>query len=101
MLADFGAEVWKIEAARYPDWWRGVNWTPQVIENKEYEKAKIYTAMNRGKLGISRDLTDPVGRQIALDLVSKADAVIENQAAGVIEVIGLDLGGSVFIPSRP
>ena len=90
MLADFGAEVWKIEAARYPDWWRGVNWTPQVIENKEYEKAKIYTAMNRGKLGISLDLTDPVGRQIALDLVSKADAVIENQAAGVMKKFGLD-----------
>jgi len=90
MLADFGAEVWKIEAARYPDWWRGVNWTPQVIENKEYEKAKIFTAMNRGKLGVSVDLTDPTGRQIALDLVSKADAVIENQAAGVMKKFGLD-----------
>lgn len=90
LLADLGAEVWKIEADRYPDWWRGVNWTPQFIESREYEQAKIFTPMNRGKLGVSIDLTTPVGRQIALDLVGKADAVIENQAAGVMKKFGLD-----------
>lgn len=90
LLADLGAEVWKIEAGRYPDWWRGVNWTPQFIESREYEEAKIFTPMNRGKLGVSIDLTTPVGRQIALDLVGKADAVIENQAAGVMKKFWLD-----------
>lgn len=89
-LADFGAEVWKIEAARYPDWWRGVNWTPDFIESKQYEQSQIFTALNRGKLGVSIDLTTPVGLELALALVDKADAVIENQAAGVMAKFGLD-----------
>lgn len=90
LLADLGAEVWKIEAGRYPDWWRGVNWTPEFISSKEYERTKIFTPMNRGKLGVSIDLTTPIGRGLALELVGKADAVIENQAAGVMKKFGLD-----------
>lgn len=89
LLADFGADVWKIEAGRYPDWWRGVNWSPEFIAQKEYENSKIFTALNRGKRGVSIDLTTAVGRGIALELVGQADAVIENQAAGVMEKFAL------------
>ena len=63
ILADLGAEVIKIEAGRYPDWWRGVNWTPEFIANRMYEKSHTFTAMNRGKHGVSIDLTQPeIGR---------------------------------------
>lgn len=89
LLADLGAEVLKIEAGRYPDWWRGVNWTPEYIEGRMYENAKTFCAMNRGKRGVSVDLTTGPGRELALALVAGADAVVENQAAGVMEKLGL------------
>lgn len=89
LLADLGADVIKIEAGRYPDWWRGVNWTPQYIAEKSYENAKGFCALNRGKKGVSLDLTTESGRNIALDLIANADAVVENQAAGVMAKLGL------------
>jgi len=89
LMADLGATVLKIEAARYPDWWRGMNWTPEFIEGRQYELATIFCGLNRGKQGVSIDLTTPAGRQLALDLVAGADAVIENQAAGVMAKFGL------------
>ena len=89
LLADLGAEVLKIEAGRYPDWWRGVNWTPEYIEGRLYENAKPFCALNRGKRGISMDLTTDEGRELALKLISGADAVVENQAAGVMGKLGL------------
>lgn len=90
LLGDLGCAVLKIEAGRYPDWWRGMNWTPAFIDGKDYEKATIFCGMNRGKQGISIDLTTPTGRDLALRLVAQADAVIENQAAGVMAKFGLD-----------
>ncbi len=90
LLADLGAEVLKIEAGRYPDWWRGMNWTPEFINGKDYERATIFCGMNRGKQGVSLDLTTPTGRDLALRLVARADAVVENQAAGVMAKFGLD-----------
>ena len=90
LMADLGAEVLKIEAGRYPDWWRGMNWTPEFIEGKQYELATIFCGLNRGKQGVSIDLTTPTGRDLALRLVAGADAVIENQAAGVMHKFGLD-----------
>lgn len=89
LLADLGATVLKIEAARYPDWWRGMNWTPAFIEGREYELSTIFCGLNRGKQGVSIDLTTAAGRELALGLVRGADAVIENQAAGVMEKFGL------------
>lgn len=89
LLADLGADVQKIEAGRYPDWWRGVNWTSEYIETRQYENAKGYCALNRGKRGVSVDLTTATGRELALALIAKADAVVENQAAGVMTKLGL------------
>lgn len=97
LLADLGAEVLKIEAGRYPDWWRGVNWTPEYIAAKQYEDAKHYCALNRGKHGLSLDLTNAAGKKLALALVAKADAVIENQAAGVMDKLGLGYGDLVTV----
>ncbi len=90
LLADLGAEVLKIEAARYPDWWRGMNWTPEFITGREYELSTTFNALNRGKRGVSLDLTTAAGRELALKLVAGADAVVENQAAGVMAKFGLD-----------
>jgi crotonobetainyl-CoA:carnitine CoA-transferase CaiB-like acyl-CoA transferase len=99
LLADLGAEVLKIEAGRYPDWWRGMNWTPEFIAGQDYERATIFCGMNRGKQGISIDLTTATGRALALRLVAQADAVVENQAAGVMAKFGLD--HAALVQARP
>lgn len=99
LMADLGAEVLKIEAGRYPDWWRGMNWTPEFIEGRQYELATIFCGLNRGKQGVSIDLTTPSGRDLALRLVAGADAVVENQAAGVMARFGLDF--PQLVQARP
>ena len=89
MLADFGAEVIKIEAGRYPDWWRHVDWSPQAIADKQFERSERFSMLNRGKQSVSLDLTNAEGRDLARNLVSGSDIVIENQAAGVMARLGL------------
>lgn len=90
LMADFGATVLKIEAARYPDWWRGVAWSQEFIETRQYELSGGFCALNRGKSGISLNLASEKGREIALALAAQADAVVENQAAGVMRKLRLD-----------
>jgi crotonobetainyl-CoA:carnitine CoA-transferase CaiB-like acyl-CoA transferase len=89
MLADLGAEVVKIEAGRYPDWWRSVDWAPQAIADKQYEQSRNFCALNRGKKSISLDLTEQRGRALARAFVERCDIVVENQAAGVMPRLGL------------
>ena len=88
-LADMGAEVIKIESCGYPDWWRGWENTPEALASREHEKSPSFNQINRNKLGITIDLTHAKGRDLALKLVARADAVIENQAKGVMEKLGL------------
>lgn len=89
-LADLGAEVIKIESPSYPDWWRGTNYTAQFYQEKLYEKNNNFNLLNRNKSGIALDLTRPEGKQLFLDLVKHADAVIENYSAEVLPKLGLD-----------
>src|SRR6201997_4603730 len=71
-LADFGARVIKIENPDGGD------------DTRAYEHAEIggesaaYLSLNRNKIGIALDLAVPEGREIALDLIRKADVVVEN-----------------------
>ena len=52
ILADLGADVIKIEATQYPDWWRGVDRRPAYVLEQMYEKSVRYCIMNRIKRGI-------------------------------------------------
>ncbi len=89
-LADLGADVIKIEACGYPDWWRGVDNRPEVLAQRLYEKAARFNIMNRNKRAITLDLTVPDGVALAKALVKDADAVVENYSAGVLATFGLD-----------
>lgn len=88
-LADLGAEVIKVEAENRPDWWRGFETSPERMARGDHERNPPYNHINRNKLGVAIDLARPEGRALALDLVAKADAVIENQATGVMQKLGL------------
>jgi crotonobetainyl-CoA:carnitine CoA-transferase CaiB-like acyl-CoA transferase len=84
-----GAEVVKIESCSYPDWWRGWEHSPEALASREHEKSAAFNQINRNKLGVTIDLTKAAGRAVALNLVARADAVIENQATGVMDKLGL------------
>jgi crotonobetainyl-CoA:carnitine CoA-transferase CaiB-like acyl-CoA transferase len=88
-LADLGADVIKIESDIHYDWWRG--WEPPgASDPPQYELVPYFNAMNRGKRGVSLDLTNPEGAARAKALVAEADIVIENYAPGVMAKLGLD-----------
>jgi crotonobetainyl-CoA:carnitine CoA-transferase CaiB-like acyl-CoA transferase len=83
-LADFGAEVVKIENPDGGD------------DTRSYEHADLagesaaFVSLNRNKRGIALDLTKPEARHIASELISRADVVVENFSSGVMKKYGLD-----------
>ena len=89
-LGDLGAEIIKVEACAYADWWRGVDNRPDSATQRMYEKTGRFNALNRNKLGITLDLTHPDGVAALKALVAGADAVVENYAADVLPKLGLD-----------
>ena len=87
--ADLGADVIKIEATQYPDWWRGVDRRPAYVLEQMYEKSVRYCIMNRNKRGITLDLTRPQGLNLAKRLVADADLVVDNYSVEVLPKLGL------------
>lgn len=96
-LADLGADVVKVESRAHPDWWRGWESGPEAEAAREIHHNFI--DQNRNKRGVDLDLTAPAGLAAAKALVARADVVIENYAAGVLERLGL--GQSVQRALRP
>ncbi|MBB4376351.1 crotonobetainyl-CoA:carnitine CoA-transferase CaiB-like acyl-CoA transferase [Bradyrhizobium sp. SBR1B] len=91
ILADLGADVIKIEAIQYPDWWRGVDKRPAFIEHKMYERAPCFCIVNRNKRGMTLDLTRPRGLALAKRLLADADIVVDNYSVDVLPKLGLGL----------
>jgi len=89
LLADLGADVIKIEATQYPDWWRGVDRRPAYVLEQMYEKSVRYCIMNRNKRGITLDLTRPQGLNLAKRLLADADIVVDNYSVEVLPKLGL------------
>ena len=83
-LADFGAEVIKIENPDGGD------------DTRSYEHADLagesaaYISLNRNKRGIVLDFTKPEACEVARELIARADVVVENFSAGVMKKYGLD-----------
>lgn len=88
-LADLGADVIKIEAIQYPDWWRGVDRRPAYVDAQMYEKTIRFCIMNRNKRGITLDLKRLQGRTLAKRLVKEADIVVDNYSVDVLPKLGL------------
>jgi crotonobetainyl-CoA:carnitine CoA-transferase CaiB-like acyl-CoA transferase len=89
-LGDLGAEIIKVEACQYPDWWRGTDLRASFIAEQKYEKIPWFQLMNRNKLDVTLDLTHPDGVALLKRLVADADAVVENYSAEVLRKLGLD-----------
>jgi crotonobetainyl-CoA:carnitine CoA-transferase CaiB-like acyl-CoA transferase len=82
IFADLGADVIKIEQPVKGDDTRAFG--PYVKGESIY-----YITNNRNKKGITLNLKDPKGKKIFLELVKKADVVVENYRPGTMEKLGL------------
>jgi len=89
-LADLGAEILKVESCRYPDWWRGTDFSDAAVAGRQYETRPPFLMMNRNKTGITLDLSHPRGAAMLKALAARADAVVENYSQGVLPRLGLD-----------
>ena len=58
-----------------------------------------FTTLNTNKRGIAIDLKHPGGRALLIDLVQKADVLLENFAPGAMERLGL--GAAVMLEANP
>ena len=86
MLADYGAEVIKVEMPGKGDDQR---YYPPHDARIEGQGAP-YLWANRNKKSIAVDLKVPEGLAVAIELVAKADVLMENFSTGVMARFGLD-----------
>jgi CoA:oxalate CoA-transferase len=82
ILADLGAEVWKIEPAAMTEEERGPG--PMAHGFNIY-----FFSVNRGKDSIALDLKQDEGRALALSLAEHADVLTENFSPGTMASLGL------------
>ncbi|MCX6020440.1 MAG: CoA transferase, partial [Chloroflexi bacterium] len=88
MLADFGADVVKIERPGGGDPGRLLG--PFADGERHPEKSALFQHLNLNKRSLTLDLGTEEGVSIARDLAARADIVIEGFRPGVMERLGLD-----------
>jgi alpha-methylacyl-CoA racemase len=87
LLADFGADVVKVEDTGMGDY---VRWAPPYHEGAEDSaKSALFLALNRGKSSIRVNLKEAGGREVLLRLVRDTDVVLESFRPGVLERLGV------------
>jgi crotonobetainyl-CoA:carnitine CoA-transferase CaiB-like acyl-CoA transferase len=87
LLADFGAEVTKVEDTAAGDY---VRWAPPAFEGAEDSaKGALFVALNRGKRSVRLDLKTEGGREALLRLVGDHDVLLESFRPGVLDRLGV------------
>lgn len=92
LLADFGAEVIKVERPGTGDELR----TWRLYGG---DTSLLYRTINRNKRSVELDLRSEEGRDAVLDLLSRSDALIENFRPGTLD--GWGLGPDVLAGANP
>lgn len=88
MLADFGAEVIKIEDTEKGDYSRWVH--PMLSDTMLEETISAYFAvLNRNKKSIKLNLKTKQGTEVFLKLAESADIVLESFRPGVMDRLGI------------
>ena len=87
LLADFGADVIKVEDTGLGDY---VRWAPPHFEGAEQSAGSaLFLSLNRGKRSIRVDLKSPGGKEVLLRLVRDADVLLESFRPGVLDRLGV------------
>jgi formyl-CoA transferase/CoA:oxalate CoA-transferase len=83
LLADFGAEVIKVETPGSGDIARG--WGPPF----HGDDSAYFVTLNRNKRSAEIDLKRPGGRELFLRLAERSDVVLENFRVGTVDELGI------------
>jgi alpha-methylacyl-CoA racemase len=87
LLADYGADVLKVEDTGTGDYMR---WAPPAYDGVEPSAASaLFLALNRGKRSIRLNLKVREGRDVLLRLVREHDVLLESFRPGVLDRLGL------------
>ena len=87
LLADFGAEVLKVEDTGMGDY---IRWSPPYHEGADDSaKSALFLSLNRGKRSIRLDLKSEAGKEVLLRLVREHDVLLESFRPGVMERLGV------------
>ena len=87
LLADFGADVMKVEDTGMGDY---IRWSPPYYEGAhESARSALFLALNRNKRSIRLDLKHERGREALLRLVGGYDVVLESFRPGVLDRLGV------------
>src|SRR3954469_18329455 len=87
LLADFGADVLKVEDTGLGDY---VRWAPPRYEGAEPSAASaLFLALNRNKRSIRVNLKTDAGGEVLLRLVREADVLVEGFRPGVMDRLGV------------
>jgi crotonobetainyl-CoA:carnitine CoA-transferase CaiB-like acyl-CoA transferase len=91
LMADFGADVVKVERPGVGDDTRG--WGPPYLKDadgNETGEAAYYMSANRAKRSLTLDISTPEGQKICTDLAGRADVLLENYKTGGLAKYNLD-----------
>ena len=87
LLADAGADVWLLEPPRgCPQ--RGH--APFAEDRPDPEGSLSFWHYNTSKRGFTLDLSQPRGVELARELISRVDVVLEAEDPGRLEALGLE-----------
>ncbi len=87
LLADYGADVIKVERPGTGDEARQAGPFPEDVPDQE--KSGLFLYLNANKKGVTLDLKSETGKEIFKKLVKNADVLVENFRPGVMSSLGL------------
>ncbi|MEE8372590.1 MAG: CoA transferase [Dehalococcoidia bacterium] len=88
LLADYGAEVIKVERPSQGDPARGMG--PFFQDDPHPEKSGLFLHLNTNKKGITLNLRTTTGKKILKELIKEADILVESFSPRVMPSLGLD-----------
>lgn len=83
LMAQYGAEIFKIESPGGGDIGRG--WAPPFTG----DEASYFLGLNVGKRSLAIDLKKPEGLDLCFRMIERADVLLENMRPGTMERLGL------------
>ncbi len=87
LLADFGADVLKVEDTGMGDY---VRWAAAHVKGVEHSASSaLFLALNRNKRSIRIDLKTDEGREVLLRIAREYDVVLESFRPGVMDRLGV------------
>jgi alpha-methylacyl-CoA racemase len=87
LLADFGADVIKVEDTGMGDY---IRWSPPYYDGtEETTRSALFLSLNRNKRSIRINLKSELGKEVLIRLVAESDVLIESFRPGVLTRLGV------------